>query len=419
LRTETVVESKETLIKVTPSEAASLEAAGRRLASTSVWWGDDAREEGGNPAGGRTLVRCRPTAGKTYGLTVLGAVGAIAVGDLQVIVRPKIPMSHFIYLLNRSGAMPRLDASKGALATDDSFWDVVARWYLDQLEKVVRRDLIRDYREETAQLAIARGRIVPLPTGRDFYRGQLRPTCQYEDFDANNSLNRVLRAAAKAIAASTTLPPDRRRKATWLLRPFDGVEDLQPGDLSVAIERRSGWYQDALTLAKSILLGQSRSLEGGGGIAWTFLFKTADLVEEGIRQVLSAGLESHPVSKKGMKLQPSSLTLTPDLRFDADNAVGDVKYKLAGSDWNRGDLYQAVTFGTAFGTEKVAVVGFSSEPVPTIPVVHVGEVEVTPFWWRCQSEIPPEEAAGQLCENVRVWLDSIEQVDLMEHALSI
>jgi hypothetical protein len=35
------------------------------------------------------------------------------------------------------------------------------------------------------------------------------------------------------------------------------------------------------------------------------------------------------------------MTLNPDIVVDDGSAIADVKYKLAGEDWNRSDLYQA------------------------------------------------------------------------------
>ena len=132
--------------------------------------GETARDEEEESQPGRSLIRCRPTAGQAYGLTVSGAVGAIAVGDLQVIVRPKIPMDHFIYLLDRSGQLPRLDATKAALATDDSFWDLVARWYLDQLQQVVGRSL-RDYRGGDGTACGSEGSDAPASDGARLLSG--------------------------------------------------------------------------------------------------------------------------------------------------------------------------------------------------------------------------------------------------------
>lgn len=159
-----------------------------------------------------------------------------------------------------------------------------------------------------------------------------------------------------------------------------------------------------MDLRGSILHGQGRGLEAGDHGVWTFLFKTADLIEQGVRQVLVAGLPSVAITKQGMLLRPSSLSLTPDLRFGTDMAVGDVKYKLTGMDWNRNDLYQAVTFGTGFGCSKVAVIAFRTTASLELPRVRVGNVEVVPFCWNCSDAVPPEEAGSTLCSEVEAWL---------------
>jgi 5-methylcytosine-specific restriction endonuclease McrBC regulatory subunit McrC len=316
-------------------------------------------------------------------------------------------MPHFLYLLAASGRIPRLDPSKGAVAADKSFWELIARWYLELLVPVVRRDLIRDYRESTKRLTLIRGKTLPLPTARAFYSGRFQATCRFEDFDTDNPLNRVLRAAIVAIAGSTPLPLDLRRKARHLLAAFDAVGDLCPGDLSVTVERRTGWYADALALARSILGGQGRALDEGSQAVHTFLFRTPDLVEEGIRNLLTEGLPDWTIDNHGRQLKPSALTLNPDLVFNGGLAVGDIKYKIFGSDWHRPDLYQAVTFAAGFDTNSSLVVGFTTGEVPTVPPrVHVGAITVTPLLWRALEHLAPEDAVAQLASEVSEWLIS-------------
>ncbi len=403
MRTEFVTESVETPITMSPAQARALEAAGRRLASTRIWWGSQPEDQAGTEA---SVIRCRPAGSIHHLLSVSDAVGIVVTGDLQIVVQPKIPLDHLIFLLNASSQLPRLDPQKGQAGANRSFWELVSHWYLDQLQVVVRRDLIRDYRETEAQLTLARGRILPLQTAHGFYRGQLSPACRFQQFDQNNPLNRILKAAAATVAASPALPKATRRRATWLLRPFHTVEDLQPGDLSVSVERRNGWYAEALALARSILAGQGRSLSGGDQAVWTFLFRTPELVEEGLRRILVLGIPERDIVKKGRQLKPSLLTLNPDLVFDNGLAVGDVKYKLGGSDWNRSDLYQAVAFAAGFEASEAAVIDFRQTTTTQLPKVQVGRIGVTEISWIADPELHAEGVADQLCRDVSQWLDS-------------
>ena len=51
------------------------------------------------------------------------------------------------------------------------------------------------------------------------------------------------------------------------------------------------------------------------------------------------------------------MTLNPDLVFEAGLVTGDVKYKLP-TEWDRGDLYQAVVFATGFRARQAALIHF-------------------------------------------------------------
>jgi 5-methylcytosine-specific restriction enzyme subunit McrC len=401
MRTERITESVEATINLSASQAAALEASGRRLASTTSWWGE--RAEGIDRAE-RTLIRCRPVGSTTYAIRVSDAVGIVVTGSVQIVVEPKIDLRHFLYLLNASGRLPRIDPSKGAADADESFWQLVARWYLDQLQRVVQRDLIRDYRETEDQLNMVRGRILPLHTARNYYQGNPRIRCRFEDFDTDNALNRILRAAATVVAGSAQLPSQLRQRALRLLSFFDEVGELRPEDLSVVIERRNVWYADALTLARNVLIGQGRALHAGPNSAWTFLFRTPDLIEEGIRQVLQRALPDWVVGKKGRMMRPSSLRLTPDLVVNDGFAIADIKYKLADAHWDRNDLYQAVAFAAGFRTLKAAVIGFTKVGHVTLPEVQVGDIAVSPLMWKAHPDLVPEDAATDLIAQMTSWL---------------
>ena len=401
MRTELITETTETPLALSPGQAAALEASGRRLASTKLWWGERAGDkEQSEP----TVIRCRPLGGGSYAVRVTDAVGIVVAGDMQIVVEPKIDIRHFLYLLNASGKLPKIDPAKGAADADASFWQLVARWYVDQLQHVVQRDLVRDYRESEAQLSLARGRLLSLPTARSYYQGVPRPTCRFEDFDIDTPLNRILKAAATTVAASSQLPGELRRKARALLRPFDEVGELRADDLAAGLERRNAWYADALSLARSVLIGQGRALSAGPQAAWTFLFRTPYLIEQGVRQVLVGALSDWGLAKETRRMMPSSLSLTPDLVVNDGLAVVDIKYKLAGAGWNRADLYQAVAFAAGFRTQEAAVIGFAKVTSPPLPAVRVGEFGVTSFTWRALAAVAPSDAAAELIGDVTAWL---------------
>ena len=359
------------------------------------------------PAG--QAIRCTPAGAGTWSLRVNDAVGVIAVDGLQIIVEPKIPTSHLIFLLEASGQVPRLSASAASLNPGQSFWELVAQWYVAALEQLLRIDLIRDYRERRDVLSVVRGRVDAPRTVGAFLRGRIEVSCEFEEFDQDNALNRVLLAAARVVTGSPLLSPELRRRALRSVQRMADIGAIRPSDLSAVLERRTAHYEEPVALATSVLAGHARTLQPGGEVARTFLFRTPELVEEGLRATLATLLGADwTVEKRGLKLGDTGLTLTPDLLFNGGLATGDVKYKLTSSDWVQSDLYQAVAFATAFRSTAASVISFREPAAGNPRTVPVGPVLVTSLTWNADVELPPQAAASELAESAESWLRNAE-----------
>jgi 5-methylcytosine-specific restriction enzyme subunit McrC len=307
-----LTESQPATMRLTQGQAVALAAAGRRLVSSKSWWGDPDGSENEE----RTVIRVRPAGAGEWELRVADAVGAVAVADLQLLIGPKIPDDHLLYLFARSQQFPRLDPQHTTVGKGSSLWELVATWFVHAAEQVLRKDLIRDYRPNVAALPLVRGRIQALTTSRALLKGQVAITCEFDEFDEDNPLNRLLLAAVLAVGGSQILPADLRRRARRISLRLDGVGRLRPQDLRAVVDRRTDYYRDAVALAKSILASAGRSLEEGPEAAWSFLIRTPEMVEAGLRQVLTEGLSQRwRVAKGHLQLPGSTKTLNPDLVF--------------------------------------------------------------------------------------------------------
>ena len=395
-----IVESQDSLVPLSEDAAVLLQRLGRELASSSDWWGRAAADGPRDSsvidvvAAGHGLWRVR----------VREAVGIIALRELQLHVRPKIPDLHFLHLAQRSTTLPRLSRERGT-TSEGPLWELVIAWFLEAAEQLLRAGLLRDYAETRDTLRVVRGRIDATNAARRYYSGTLLFDCQFEDHVEDTPPNRILRAATAHAARAPRVHESLRQRARRLLTRFEAVGALREYDLRWHPSRREAFYVPPLMLARHVLRSTGRSLMGRGELMWTFLIRTPELIEEGVRSVLQEALGTSVVMKKRQPLAGSELTLNPDLRFFGDRAVGDVKYKLRG-DWNRADLYQVLAFAAGLRCFDAAIVNFASNPVTVVTSLDVGDHRVKQFSWPCGDPDPANAARG-FAGVIGTWLESV------------
>lgn len=403
IRVESLQESQPGVLALTDRQARALAAAGKRLVSRKTWWGDSGLPDGESEASA-TVIRVEPYGAGQWSVRVNDAIGVIALDDLELIVSPKIPLSHLLHLFAKSGQFPRLEEeNQGLLDGSPDLWSLVAAWFITSAERLLRQELMRDYEDMFDELATVRGRLEPAPTASLYYSGRLAVACEFDEFSFDTPLNGVLRAAAAVVAKSPLLDGKLNRRAIRTLARMTDVGSLRAGDLVVHVDRRTGGYREPLALAHQVISGSGRDVSEGAEAAWTFLIRTPEMVEEGIRNILAERLPGVLVTKEARTASGSKMTFNPDLVFNHGALVGDVKYKLAGGDWSRGDLYQAIAFAEAFRTRRACVVQFGRSDQAELPEVEVGLKRISPLRWLVDA-LSPELAAAGLAQATAEWL---------------
>ena len=398
MRRETLVESRTRLMQMRQEDALELQAVGRRLASNATWWGSEL-----GPVD-RTVLHCTPHEPGQWSVRVNDAVGIIATSRLQLVVEPKIPTLHLLHLFGESGRFPRLDTHRVHASMSESLWTLVAEWFVAAMELVLRRGLMRDYHETTESSRFIRGRLDVPDATRAYYGGRTSFLCHFEEFGFDTALNRELKSASRVVQTSQLLKPDLRRRASGITSRLDEVEDLRPTDLRATTTRKTQHYGDAYLLAQHVIRSSGRYLSHGDSASWAFLIRTPEMVEDGLLKVLSDQCKEWSLYKRGIQLSGSSMTLNPDIVVEGGIAVADVKYKIAKTDWNRGDLYQVVTFATGYRTLFGAVVDFREPDTPQLPSVQVGETSVVQLSWPADPLLHPDVAASRLARSFSMWL---------------
>jgi 5-methylcytosine-specific restriction enzyme subunit McrC len=337
---------------------------------------------------------------------VVDAVGVVSIPGLQLIVRPKIPQEHLLFLLDSGAALPRIGAQSALLQEQDHLMTLLAKWFIEATERLLLQGLSRGYQEEVAEADSTRGRIHLLPTSKLLYRGRLRVVSEFETFDYDTPLNRLLLWAIRILISDRTFSQSLRAEALALEKRLGGIGEPRQEDLLAQCDRATGYYGEALALAKAIVDAAGRSLQIGSDRSRTFLIRTASPVERGIRALLQAALPgSMTVDSRPVRTAASNVTVRPDLVFDAGGAVGDVKYKLAHSTWRRPDLYQVVAYATASGTREALLIDFSESQGAMLRQAQLGHVRVTNLHWHADPEISAQVAAEKLVILFQEWLE--------------
>lgn len=401
MRTVRLTESTDARVTLTDSEAASLRHIGQALASQKRWWGEDVNEE--QPST-RTVVRCEAISDSEYKVRVSDAVGVIGLERTQLIVDPKIALPHLMYLFAESEQYPRHLLERSRLGADTSFFLVIATWFVETCETLLRHGLSSDYDRITGDLACARGRIRTMATARSVLVGRPVIRCDYDQRNEDTSLNRIVKAASHRLLVSPGLPDDLRARCRRIQYRLSDVGELRHEDKRARPDRLTRAYEDVHPLALLILDNISVAMRAGAHRMWTFLYRTPDAIEAGVRNSLSTRLGAHwRITKRGMTLAGDmNRTLNPDLVFGNSMAVGDVKYKVT-SDGSIGriDLNQVTTFATGYGVRSAVVVAFGTREVGER--VRIGPVEINGFNWDI-SEPAPDRAADRLAGHLEEWL---------------
>ena len=159
--------------------------------------------------------------------------------------------------------------------------------FFNAAETLFKRGLLSDYIERRDDLTAPRGRIDVLGTAFSvhYLRGRVSFDCDYDEFNEDIAINRVLLGAAISIRRNRLVLGELRTRARRATFRLDGISDLKEGDLSVEVDSRTKSYATALLLAKAILRSEARNIKHGDRVGWAFLIPTPILVELAIRKV--------------------------------------------------------------------------------------------------------------------------------------
>ena len=305
-------------------------------------------------------VAIQPATGKDgeYRLTPGSTVGAVEVGELSVLIEPKIGIPQLLslacYAISRFGPRSELFDFR----REDALPDVLARALSAAARRAFSRGLLHGYRTEEEALYTVRGRIRFAEQIRRRFGVPLPVEVRYDEFTDDILENRLVRAAATRLGAMTLRSGEARRGLGWTAGMLDNVSPVEfpPNAVpEIGFDRLNEHYREVIALSRLVL--RHTAFESGRGEvrASGFLMDMNDVFQEFVTVALREALRvSNDVflEKTISSLDEGGrVRLRPDLtwwRAGECVFVGDAKYKnVTGETVPNADLYQMLAYVTA------------------------------------------------------------------------
>ena len=355
-----------------------------------------------------------------YRLKPSSYVGAVNIGELAVVVRPKVPIDRVMFLIVY--AMDPKDWRRDSieLARADDVLEAIALAFAHRTRQAIQRGLLQGYRREEDALNTVRGRVrfgeqigrrfgVPLPI-----------EVAFDEFTEDIEKNRLLKTAIHRLG-HTFIRSEAARQEVRRLRPAFttvGLGSYRRGALpEVRYTRLDEHYRPAVELARLIIENSSLELLHGKVAGGALLVDMNKVFERFLYVALREALglpERLWRHEEVLTLDEGCrISMKPDLSWwppgPTKNVarplfVGDAKYKkLKPQGFEHADIYQMLAYCTAADLPSGLLVYAAGEDKPgAYKIKHAGKtIEVASLDLRGTPEAILDEV-GRLAERVKV-----------------
>ncbi|UHJ57110.1 McrC family protein [Mycolicibacterium fortuitum] len=313
-------------------------------------------------------------------------VGAVALGERQIIVRPKITgLNRLLFLLGyaRNPGFWRDDPVD--LTSADELLPGMAEAFARIASRAVEQGLLQGYRTISDRLPVLRGRVLAGEQMTRLYGLPVPLAVEYDDFTVDIAENRLLLMATTRLLTVPRLTETARRRLLRLRRTLADVSALPRGSALPVWQpsRLNARYQPALRLAQIVLAAESFEHHVGDLIVTGYMFDMWRIFEDFVTTALSealADLGGRCVPQAPLHLDElNAVDMQPDLLCYVGGepaAVIDAKYKAERPDgFPNADLYQMLAYCTVLALpEGHLVYAKGNEPVSTHQVRGAGVV---------------------------------------------
>lgn len=277
---------------------------------------------------------------------------------LEVKIEPKAAEGNLINLLKYAkGTSPELIQNQEQLEEGTELIDTLAQLFLDELKKLLRKGLRKEYvRKETSEKYL-RGR---LQVQKQLQKQLVAPTefeCSYEELTHDTTTNQSLlysTAILTQVVESSRLQSQLKHYREKLrrnitLKPIN-TQELQ----EINLNRLNQDYKEILDLCQLIISSSFiESLESGQTPSYSFLLDMNSIFERIVERAFQEIIKDQKLKVKPQKRTDNLVTGTPTINMYPDIVVENPEKVLLVADakWKtstqNSDIYQIVSYTLA------------------------------------------------------------------------
>ena len=297
-----------------------------------------------------------------YHITPGSTVGAVEVGDLSVLIQPKIGIPQLLSLACYTIDKVTFRVDDFTFRENPELPDVLALALNSHARRAFAAGLLHGYRTEEEALYGVRGRIKFEDQLRRRFVMSIPVEVRYDEFTDDILANQVVKAAVMLLGGMRLRSQKARVGLGWIAAMLDNVSlvEFPSTDVpEVVFDRLNEHYRSVVSLARLILRYSAFQSNRGEVRAQGFLMDMNQVFQEFVTVALREELgvsERVFCSNKELPRRISldrfgKVGLEPDLSWWEGREcrfVGDVKYKrIVDERVPNADLYQLLAYTTA------------------------------------------------------------------------
>jgi 5-methylcytosine-specific restriction enzyme subunit McrC len=277
-------------------------------------------------------------------------VGVIQIGSLTIEILPKADNSKSSEkeyqtwhgaLLNMLRICKHIKVTSMSEANlkrkHHSLLDLYFEMYLNEVEKLLRKGLIKNYRKNTSNVLALKGRLDFNKNIQQNLIHKERFYTSHQVYDYENLLNQIL-LKALSILNTITYNPVLKDKISRLQINFPDIKEIPIQKLhfdKLKENRKTKSYENAIQIAQMIILNYSPDIRSGEENMLTLLFDMNKLWEEYIYRMLlktdnkniKVNFQNNQKFWEGRSIRPD-LVLTEKIENKIETYIIDTKWKV-------------------------------------------------------------------------------------------